>query len=93
MTWKDAWEKERKNHLGDYGSMDDEYDLECAFRAGYNAGVHSIWQKPNKKAKCDGINCFVNVKKRFHSVDCSISKEMNQEAAQVDTKKGKEAKE
>ena len=49
-------------------------------------------QRGQGMTECDGINCFVDGKKRFHSVDCSISKEMNQEAAQAD-KKGKEDKE
>lgn len=33
---KKAWNKEKANHLGDYGDSS-EYDLECAFKAGWKA--------------------------------------------------------
>ena len=36
MRLKKAWEKEKRNHLGDYGDSS-EYDLECAFKAGWIA--------------------------------------------------------
>ena len=38
MTLKESWNKEKKNHLGDYGDSS-EYDIECAFKAGYMAGI------------------------------------------------------
>ena len=36
MTLSNAWEKEKETHLGDYGDSS-EYDLECAFKAGWEA--------------------------------------------------------
>ena len=34
--FKKVWEKEKKNHLGDYGDSS-EHDIWCAFKAGWMA--------------------------------------------------------
>ena len=36
MGMEFAWKKEKKNHLGDYGDSS-EYDIYCAFKAGWYA--------------------------------------------------------
>jgi len=45
-----AWEKEKKEHLGDYGDSS-EHDIWCAFKAGWLANNY------NRRSKCqDNIN-------------------------------------
>lgn len=48
MGLKRAWEQEKRNHLGDYGDSD-EYDLECAFEAGWKAAKRHYKQGEKTK--------------------------------------------
>ena len=41
MGLNKAWDYEQKHHLGDYGDSS-EYDLYCAFKAGWLACKRSI---------------------------------------------------
>lgn len=42
------WEYEKKHHLGDYGDST-EYDLYCAFKAGWLAHLRISKKKVTKK--------------------------------------------
>ena len=43
-----AWDYEKKHHLGDYGGSY-EYDIECAFKAGWLASKRHSYRKTDRK--------------------------------------------